>query len=179
MNQRERQNLFTELIIRHQSELYGYIYAVVKNWGDTDDLFQSVCLLLWSKFESFQPGTSFFAWARQTAKIKVSNFLRHKHSLHPVNDNLINILTDIPVEPQNDGVEPYLVVLRQCREKLSAADDELLQLRYVEELGTGEIADRLQRFQSNVCRSLNRIRRQLFECIQMELARQEHSQELS
>ena len=68
MNQQERQNLFAELITRHQSELYGYIYAVVRNWEDTDDLCQSVCLILWRKFESFRPDSSFFAWARQTAK---------------------------------------------------------------------------------------------------------------
>ena len=78
MNEQERHNLFSELIARHQSELYGYIFAVVRNWEDADDLFQSVCLVLWRKFESFRPGSNFFSWARQTAKIEVSNFLRHK-----------------------------------------------------------------------------------------------------
>ena len=93
MNEQERQNLFAELIARHQSELYGYIYAIVRNWEDTDDLFQSVCLVLWSKFESFRFGTSFFAWARQIAKIKVSDFLRHKHKQLPsfITEKLIDV----------------------------------------------------------------------------------------
>ena len=67
----------------------------------------------------------------------------------------------------------YLVALRRCKEKLTAADDELLQLRYIEELGTVEIADRLQRLQPSVSRSLNRIRRWLLECIEMEVAKLE------
>ena len=136
---------------------------------------QSVCLVLWSKFESFRPGSSFFAWARQTAKIKVSDFLRHKRSPAYVTEKLMDILTEIADEPRNDEAEAYLVALRRCREKLSATDDELLQLRYVEELSTVEIADRLQRLQPSVSRSLNRIRRWLFECIEMEVAKQEHS----
>ena len=74
MNEQERHNLFSDLIARHQSELYGYIFAVVRNWEDADDLFQSVCLVLWRKFESFQPGSSFFSWARQTAKNRGQQF---------------------------------------------------------------------------------------------------------
>jgi RNA polymerase sigma-70 factor, ECF subfamily len=175
MNEQERHNLFAELIIRHQSELYGYIYAVVRNWEDTDDLYQSVCLALWSKFGSFRPGSSFFAWARQMAKIEVSNFLRHKQSPSYLAEKLRDILAEIATEPHDTDAEVYLVSLRRCKEKLSVADDELLRLRYVEDLNTVEIADRLQRLRPNVSRSLNRIRRWLFECIQMELAKQEHS----
>ena len=175
MNEQERYNLFTELITRYQSELYGYIYAVVRNWEDTDDLYQSVCLVLWRKFDLFRPGSNFFAWARQTAKNKVGDFVRHKHWPTHVTEELMDIFTESAAKPYDDGAEEYLVALRRCRQKLTATDDDLLQLRYVEELSTIEIADRLQRLQPNVSRSLNRIRRWLVECVQMELARQKHS----
>lgn len=175
MNEQERHGLFAELITRHQSELYGYIYAVVRNWEDTDDLFQSVCVVLWSKFDSFRPGTSFFAWARQIAKNKVSDFLRHRHKQLPslITEKLMDILTEI--EPQDVGTDMYLGALRRCRKKLSATDDELLQLRYVEGLSTVEIANRLQRLQQSVSRSLNRIRRGLLECIELDAVQEEHS----
>jgi RNA polymerase sigma-70 factor (ECF subfamily) len=70
MNEHERHNLFSELIARHQSELYAYIFAIVRSWENADDLFQSVCVVLWRKFETFQTDTSFFSWARQTAKFE-------------------------------------------------------------------------------------------------------------
>ena len=127
MNEQDRHNLFAELITRHQSELYGYIYAVVRNWEDTDDLYQSVCLILWRKFESFRPGSNFFAWARQTAKNKVGDFVRHKQSPTYVTEELMDILTESAAKPYDDGAEAYLAALRRCREKLTAADDELLQ----------------------------------------------------
>lgn len=179
MNEQDRHNLFAELITRHQSELYGYIYAVVRNWEDTNDLYQSVCVVLWHKFDLFRPGSNFFNWARQVAKNKVGNFVRHKRLPTYATDELLDILTE-NVPKTSDDSDAYLVALRHCKEKLSAADDELLRLRYVEDFSTVEIAERLQRLRPNVSRSLNRIRRWLLECIRLELAKREHrSKELS
>jgi RNA polymerase sigma-70 factor, ECF subfamily len=175
MDEQERHSLFSELIVRHRSELYGYIFAVVRSWEDADDLFQAVCLILWSKFDSFEPGTNFFAWARRTAKNKISQFLSRKQKSDFVDEQLLETLTAIVIEARDDWAESYLAALRRCREKLAATDEELLELHYGEGFGTRQIADRLQRLQSNVCHSLARIRRWLFACIQVEIARQEQS----
>lgn len=177
MNEQDRNNLFSDLIARHQSELYGYIFAVVRNWEDADDLFQSVCLVLWRKFESFRPGTSFFAWARQTARIEVSKFLRQRQLPHSLSEKLLEDVAEPAIESQSGEAEPYLAALQRCKAKLSTPDEELLQLQYVEDLGSRQIADRLRRPQQSVCQSLKRIRRWLLECIQIELARQERSGE--
>jgi RNA polymerase sigma-70 factor (ECF subfamily) len=175
MNEQERHALFAELVARHRSELYGYIFAIVRSWEDADDLFQTVCLILWSKFDSFQPGTSFFAWARQTAKYKVSKFLSRKHDPDFLNEELLDALATISLDSKEDWSESCLTALRQCRAKLPPGDEELLELHYGEGFGTRQIADQLQRLQSNVCHSLARIRRWLFDCIQREVAHQEHS----
>jgi RNA polymerase sigma-70 factor, ECF subfamily len=174
MNEQERHNLFSELIACHQGELYGYIFAVVRNWEDADDLFQSLCVILWRKFESFRPGSSFFSWARQTAKLEISSFLRRKKSLNYVSESVLDTLATTVAEAHRDSAQrSYLAALRRCRAKLSTTDEELLELRYVEELGICEIADRLQRLQPSISRSLNRIRHWLLECVQMERAQEE------
>jgi RNA polymerase sigma-70 factor, ECF subfamily len=174
MNEQERHALFSGLVARHRSEIYGYIFAIVRNWEDADDLFQAVCLILWSKFDSFQPGTSFFAWARQTARNKIGHYLRRKQEPDFVSEELLETLTTIALDTQDDWTESHLTALRRCKAKLATADEELLELHYGEGLGTRQVADRLQRLQSNVCHSLARIRRGLFACIQIEIARQEH-----
>jgi RNA polymerase sigma-70 factor, ECF subfamily len=174
MSEQERHDLFSDLIVRYQSDLYSYILAVVRNWEDTDDLLQSVYTVLWRKFESFRPGSDFLFWARRTAKIEVSNFLRRHRLPSYATDELLDALVETDVETQGEQREPYLAALRRCREKLSPADEELIDFRYAEDLGSRQIAERLHRSQSSVCNSLNRIRSWLFECIQMELAQQEH-----
>jgi RNA polymerase sigma-70 factor (ECF subfamily) len=174
MNQRERHSLFSELIASHQSELYGYIFAVVRDWQDADDLFQSLCVVLWRKFDSFQPGSCFLAWARQAARLEVSNYLRRKRSLNCVSDRVLNTLTAVSADAEGDNAQ-HLVALRHCRAKLPVADEELLSLRYIDELSVLEIAERLQRLQPSISRSLNRIRHWLLNCVQLELAQQDHS----
>jgi RNA polymerase sigma-70 factor (ECF subfamily) len=174
VNEQDRQILFSDLINHHQSEIYAYIFAIVRNWEDADDLFQSVCCVLWSKFDTFRIGSSFLAWARQTAKLTVRKFLRQKQLRKYVSEPLLDALTDTTAGTKTQGTEQYLAALEQCREKLDTADIELLELRYVNNLRSREIADRLSRPHQGVCNSLTRIQRWLFECIQMELARQEH-----
>ena len=107
----------------------------------------------------------------------MSKFLRQKQSPHSLSEKLLDDLAEAVIESQSGEAEPYLAALRRCKAKLRRADEELLELHYVEDLGSRQIADRLQRSQPSVCRSLNRIRCWLLQCVQMELARQEHSGE--
>jgi RNA polymerase sigma-70 factor (ECF subfamily) len=178
MNEQDRHELFSELITRHQNQLYAYVFAVVRKREDADDLFQSVCLILWRKFGTFRPGSSFFSWARQTAKFVVCSFLRHRKNLPTcASEELLDALSETVSQGQDDGADSYLAALQHCKGKLSATDGELLELRYAENLGSGGIADRLQRPQQSVCQSLKRVRRWMLECIRLELARQERSGE--
>ena len=174
MTEQEQHNLFSELIARYHGPLYSYIFAVVKNRDDAEDLFQSVCLILWRKFESFQPNTNFLSWAYRTAKLVLLSFLRHKKKWNSASEELLDALAETASREEVREDSFYLPVFRRCREKLNIADETLIRLRYIEGLGVSEIADQLQRLPPNICRSLNRIRRWLFDCIRMELARQEH-----
>ena len=95
MNEQDRHNLFSDLVARHHGQLYAYIFAVVKNRDDAEDLFQSVCLVLWRKFDSFTPGSGFFPWARQTAKLVLCSFLRHKKNMsQSASEELLNALAE-------------------------------------------------------------------------------------
>jgi RNA polymerase sigma-70 factor, ECF subfamily len=170
----QRHNLFSELIARHQSELYAYIFAIVRNWEDADDLFQSLCLTLWRKFDAFEPGTSFMAWARQSAKYETLKFLTRKRPAQSGSEELIDELSVAAVSVVNEDAELHLAALDRCREKLDAADRKLLELHYAEDLGSRQIAESLHRSQSSVCNSLNRIRCWLLECIQREISQQDH-----
>jgi RNA polymerase sigma-70 factor, ECF subfamily len=169
MNKQDRDTLFSELIARHQNELYAYIFAIVRNWVDADDLFQSLCLVLWRKFELFRPDSSFFFWARQIAQFEVRKFLTRKRLSNYASDELLDEIAEAVTEVRDDK----LAALEHCKEKLSSKGRELLELHYADDLGSRQIADQLQRSQASVCNSLNRIRQWLLECVQREVARQE------
>lgn len=177
MSEQDLHNLFSELITRHQSQLYAYIFAIVRNQEDADDLYQAVCLILWRKFQQFQPGTSFFSWARQTAKFEVRDYLKRRKVPTHVSEELLNAIAETSFAAHSDATASYLDVLQQCRNKLGVADEELLVLHYVENLGSRQIADRLRRPQQSVCNSLTRIRGWLLDCVTKSLAQQDRRTE--
>src|SRR4029077_16969170 len=64
--QEARKRLMT-LMTRHQRQIFSYIYVLVPNRTDAEDLLQETSLLICEKFHEFRPGTDFVAWACQIA----------------------------------------------------------------------------------------------------------------
>ena len=54
---------FIGLFAQHHSDILAYIYKLVHDRHDADDLFQRTSIVLWSKFDSFEPSSNFLAWA--------------------------------------------------------------------------------------------------------------------
>lgn len=104
----------------------------------------------------------------------VRNFIKRKKRSASVSEALAEVLVTAACEAQSDSdmTEFYLTALDRCRKKLGLDDEGLLKLRYVEELGTRQIAERLGRAQASVCHSLARIRHWLYDCISAELTYQ-------
>ena len=46
-------------MLRHQTQLFGYIYSLVRNLDDADDLFQQTSLALWKKIDQYDPARAF------------------------------------------------------------------------------------------------------------------------
>src|SRR3982751_3578036 len=55
------------LITQHQRRIFSYIYALVPDRYDAEDLLQETNLVICEKFNDFQEGTDFVAWACQIA----------------------------------------------------------------------------------------------------------------
>ncbi|HZU35693.1 MAG TPA: sigma-70 family RNA polymerase sigma factor [Gemmataceae bacterium] len=149
-----------------QTRLYAYIYSLVHEFNDADDLFQQTALILWKKFGEFDRERSFFSWACGIARLEVLNFLRNRgrHRLYFSDD--LNLLL---IEAHEEVAEPELMERRQalatCIAKLRERDQELLLECYQESGGVNQAAERRGRSPQSVFNSLRRIRRALFMCI--------------
>src|SRR5436309_15494535 len=61
-----RKRLMT-LMTRHQRQIFSYIYVLVPNRNDAEDLLQETSVVICEKFHEFREGTDFVAWACQIA----------------------------------------------------------------------------------------------------------------
>src|SRR4051812_7028780 len=67
------------LMTRHQRQVFSYIYVLVPNRSDAEDLLQETSLVICEKFHEFRDGTDFVAWACQIAYWRV-RYSREKYA---------------------------------------------------------------------------------------------------
>ena len=159
----------TELM-RHQRRLYQYIHALLPRQQDAEDAMQDALVVLWKKFEQFDPATSFYAWASRVAYLEVLNYRRRNSRLVTILDEAVFEQIAVEVERQSDLLEARREAMQRCAERLSLTDRELLNLRYVPGATVKDVARRLGRPANSVCKSLGRIRQTLWDCINEEIA---------
>ena len=159
--------------MENQSRLFGYIYALVQNMADTEDLFQQTSSALWQKFDEFQPGTGFLAWARETARLEVLHFLRSRsRSRLQFDEDLVATLaeTQAQLDCEESPHEGYLHAMNHCLGCLSDGDRRLVTLSYAEDCRIQQVATRYGRSSQSICNSLRRIRQALLRCIRHFIA---------
>ncbi len=166
----QRREDFTALIMRHRSRLFGYILGLVQNMADAEDLFQQTCLILWQKFDRFQPETDFVNWACRTAQFEVLNFIRAKRrSRLYFSEELLSDLADTHLS-EADAAEDRHEALIHCMAKLRESDRQLVDLCYGGRFSIKHAAEQIGRPADSVYKSLNRIRRTLLKCINRVLS---------
>ncbi len=155
----------------HQTQLFGYIYSLVRNLDDADDLFQQMSLVLWDKFDQFDPSRSFVNWACGVARYEVLKFVRARgRSRLCFSDELSLMLAEAQESLEHDHLLERRDALAGCMRKLRQKDRELVEACYERTACIHEVARRSGRSTHSIHNSLRRIRRALFECVERRLA---------
>ena len=168
---------FITLFAQSQSALFSYILSLLPNWTEAEDVLQQTSLVLWEKFDSFDPESDkedFTRWACQIAKYHVLNRLKKlSRDRHVFSDALVDLLAE-------EGIEDITLLdakrraLGSCLDGLQTRHRQLIQARYS---GLWSIKDLAQTWgctPNSLYRRLNRLRRLLFQCIQQVLAEGGH-----
>ncbi|MBI1368764.1 MAG: sigma-70 family RNA polymerase sigma factor [Planctomycetes bacterium] len=170
MTHPDRVQDFLRLLSRHESGLHGFVHAMLANWSDAEDVLQETHLLLWQKFDTFEPGTNFHAWACRIAYLETLRFRRNADRKHlKFSDDFLKVVADETIEMEQELAERRQM-LAECIERLKPADRDLLKLRYTPDQTTPSIAAAVGSSVDAVYKSLSRIRAALAACVQRKLA---------
>ena len=159
---------FLEMYSVSQSRIYAYILSFIPHHADADDVLQEVITLMWRKFDKFEPGTDFLAWALGVARFKIMEHRRSSKTTVQFNDDVIQTIETegvFEITQRNDRND----ALRDCLNKLSQNDRMLISLKYNEEIPVKEIALRINWSVIAVYRTLARIHENLLVCIRRTL----------
>jgi RNA polymerase sigma-70 factor, ECF subfamily len=175
MSDPTRQEEFIELLSDCQSRVRATVYALIHNMHDVEEVYQQACLVMWRKFDTYQPGTQFVKWACSIAYLEVKKFLSQKHRGTQFSNEFLEGFvaweSALPAEAGNLSIQ----ALYACMDRLNAGDRRLLQLRYWEKRTVIEIAAELGRTPQSVSNTLGRIRTQLLECVKQVRAAEDRS----
>ena len=168
-NANERHEEFVALLTASHDKLLGYLMSVLGRWHDAQDVLQSSSLLMWRKFETYESGSNFVAWASTICFYEAKNFQRRTARSHLKFDDdlLATLASERLVDLDLQGLR--IAALERCLNEVGPAERELLRTAYAEHGGIIELAARLQRTPRTLYNKLTMLRRRLTECVQRRL----------
>ncbi|NOY43607.1 MAG: sigma-70 family RNA polymerase sigma factor [Planctomycetes bacterium] len=163
---------FVPLFTAHSRRIHGFISMLLPSGADVDDVFQETGRVLWEKFDQFEEGTNFFAWASSIARFQTLAFLqRNRRSRIKFSTEFIQTVSEQVLEDA-DVLEEKHRALAECVEKLKPRDHELIQLRYSPNATTKSVAKQVGRPVGGLYKALNRIENVLLDCVRLTLRRE-------
>jgi RNA polymerase sigma-70 factor (ECF subfamily) len=165
----ERQEEFVRLLTAAHGTLLRYLVSLIGRRHDAEDVLQLASVAMWRRFESFEHGSDFMAWAATFAFYEAQNF-RRKRSRSPLifTEELMHTLAaerivDLETSPSRDAI------LEGCLQKLDSPARDLIEAVYLQSVDIKEFAARQGRAVQTIYNRLNFIRRVLTECVQQRL----------
>ena len=156
----------------HRSQIMATIMAMVRDYGEAEDIFQNTAVEIERTQDRFREGANFVPWARGIARNMVRRYYASRERF-PVAVDMedLEYIADV-VEEAADAVpwEQESTALRHCLDRLSRRHQSLIQLKYAEGLDGRRVAARLGLSEKSIRTTVFRIREILRQCIDRRMA---------
>jgi RNA polymerase sigma-70 factor (ECF subfamily) len=164
---------YLRLLTQHDRWLAAFVFSLVPQAADAEDLLQEVKITMWKHFGKFEQGSNFRAWARRIATNQILNYRRamRRHPGAELEESFIEAVA-AEIDRRADALDHRAEALRHCLHKLPEAHRKLIVWRYYEDCGIEEIAAKSQRTVEAVYQLLSRVRGLLNDCVSRQLAAQ-------
>jgi RNA polymerase sigma-70 factor (ECF subfamily) len=170
LDEAESRKQLVALMTRHQRQIFSYIYVLVPNRSDAEDLLQETSLVICEKFHEFTPGTDFVAWACQIAYWRV-RYSRQKFARSKIvfDQDIVDVVAQTAGSMAGE-LDARHEALGRCLQRLHPRDRELLIARYEPGGTVDDAARRSGRTVKTAYKALARLRKLLLDCVSTRLA---------
>jgi RNA polymerase sigma-70 factor (ECF subfamily) len=161
---------FVALLTSSQRKLHAYIFSLVWNPADADDILQETNLVLLKKAAEFDATREFLPWAFAIARFQALAGLKRRQRLRFVFDESLAMFLADEAAREDSVLEARRLALATCLQKLPPVHRDLLIRRYEPKAVVGEMAAALGLSLKALSDRLRRIREKLLECVNRTLA---------
>jgi RNA polymerase sigma-70 factor (ECF subfamily) len=160
---------FIRIHTAHEIRLRSLAFSLVPNWADADELLQETNIILWQKFDQFEPGTNFMAWSSQILRFTAKNFVaRQRRSKIVFTDQFYDLVTH-ETNLASDELAEREHILHECISQLKERQQKILQLRYFESQSVSTIAEAIGSTSKAIYHTLDHIHQALLQCVNIKL----------
>lgn len=140
---------YTEIVTRYLKPIYNFIYRLIGNEKEAEDISQIVFLKAWKNIKKFDTDKSFKTWIFSIAKNASIDYLRKRKDIpmssfendagdNPIADNLVSEERGADkVFAQSQDKKQIEIMMRG----LSVEQKEVIILKYVNEMSLSETAE--------------------------------------
>jgi len=168
-NTDQHYEIFLKEFSQDRSKLFRYIFSLLPNHADAEDVFQRCSLVLWQKFSEFDSERSFFAWACGIAFNEVRYFMRTNRSRRLMFDTELIAEISKVRRTHDDDAEDVLAHIADCLKRLSRQDRSLVRKAYGNSGTIKNFAESTSSATQTIYNNLARIRRLVRECVRQKL----------
>jgi RNA polymerase sigma-70 factor (ECF subfamily) len=165
---------FVRRITASQRDLRAFIFGMMPNQADADDLLQEVNLALWRKRHLYDARQGFLRWAFGFALLEIRSFRsRSAKSRLWFNDSVLDLLT---AEWPHDSSfnEQCRDALATCLQKLGGVERHFITSFYGQQSSAQDLANESGKPLSTVYKILTRAREALRACVKTTVSQAYH-----
>jgi RNA polymerase sigma-70 factor, ECF subfamily len=165
---KEDQERYSEIVERYQSRLFVYIYRLIGNKEEAEDLLQDVFVKVYKNLNSYDTGRKFSSWIYRIAHNETVNYIKRKSLKRFISFDAITSTKDkLDTSSEEEGADKAWLRKEVSKEvsdamkKLPFKYNQVLTLRYYSDQSYEEIAEILGKPVNTVGTLINRAKKKL------------------
>jgi len=127
--------------------IYRYVFFRVTDTELAEDLTSQVFLKAWENLSRYKPGGPFVAWLYTIARNTVIDHYRTRKQSVPLDQTVIK---EDPALDEKVDLKHDIGILQEAMQELTDEQREVLTLRFLADMETGEIAEQMQKSEGAV-----------------------------
>lgn len=158
--------LFVRRFTHHEPDLRRFIRSMLPTHTDADEVLQQTAIVIWKKFDQYDPETNFMKWACVIARFESLAYRRKMARDRLVfREEILELLADEGEDEieQRDAEE---AALQTCLSELPEKQRQLVELAYTPGVKVIDLAQEAGSSPEAFYMRLSRIRRRLMVCIE-------------
>lgn len=161
--------VFIALFAHHEPELRRFVRSLMPTAVDADEVLQQTAIVIWRKFDQYDPQTQFMKWACVIARFEALAYRRKMARDRLVfTEELMDLMADEGVV-ELDSRQSEREVLDECLAAMPEQQRRFLTLAYTPGIKTKELAEAAGSTAAAFYMRLKRLRGQLMECVESKL----------